>query len=77
MNVSQQNPSIRFVGQADFSSEVLQSDKPVLAVFTAPWSRLCQVLEATLNEVAPACEGRVQVVKSRADDNPGRTLLVV
>ncbi len=77
MNVSQQNPSIRFVGQADFSSEVLQSDKPGLAVFTAPWSRLCQVLEATLKDVVPACDSRVEVVKTLADDNPGRTLLIV
>ena len=37
MNVSQDKPSIRFVGQADFASEVLQSGKPVLAVFTAPY----------------------------------------
>ncbi len=63
MSVSQDKPTIRFVGQADFASEVLQSGKPVLAVFTAPWSRPCQVLEATLNEVVPACNGRVEVVK--------------
>jgi hypothetical protein len=37
MNVSQDKPSIRFVGQADFVSEALQSDKPVLAVFTVPY----------------------------------------
>jgi thioredoxin 1 len=77
MNVSQDKPSIRFVSQADFVSEVLQSGKSVLAVFTAPWSRPRQVLEATLNEVVPACDGRVQVVKINADDNPGRTPLIV
>ncbi len=76
MNVSQK-PSIKFLGQADFASEVLQSGKPVLAVFIAPWSRPCQVLEATLNEVVPACNGRVEVVKTRADDNPRRTSLIV
>jgi thioredoxin 1 len=74
MNVSQDKPSIRFVGQADFASEVLQSGKPVLAVFTAPWSRPCQVLEATLNEVVPACDGRVEVVKINADDQPDLSL---
>ena len=74
MNVSQQESSIRFVGQADFASEVLQAGKPVLAVFTAPWSRPCQVLEATLNEVVPACDGRVEVVKINADDQPDLSL---
>jgi thioredoxin-like negative regulator of GroEL len=77
MKVNQDKPSIRFVGEADFASEVLQAGKPVLAVFIAPRSRACQVLEATLNDVLPACDGRVQVVKTRADDNPGRTPLIV
>ncbi len=74
MNVSQSKPTIRFVGQADFASEVLHSGKPVLAVFIAPWSRPCQVLEATLNEVVPACEGRVEVVKINTDDQPDLSL---
>ena len=74
MNPSQDKAAIRFVGQTDFASEVLQSDKPVLAVFIAPWSRPCQVLEATLNEVVPACDGRVEVVRINADDQPDLSL---
>ncbi len=74
MNPSQDKLTIRFVGQAEFASEVLQSGKPVLAVFTAPWSRPCQVLETTLNEVVPACDGRVEVVKINADDQPDLSL---
>lgn len=74
MNMSQNKPSIRFVGQADFVSETLKSGKPVLAVFMAPWSRPCQVLETTLNEVETACEGRVEVVKINADDQPDLSL---
>jgi len=75
MNASQDKPSIRFVGQADFASEVLQSGKRVLAVFMALWTRLCQVLEATLNEMVPACDGG-GVVKIHPDDNLGRTPLI-
>jgi thioredoxin 1 len=74
MKVDQDKPSIRFVGQTDFALEVLQADKPVLAVFIAPWSRACQVLEVTLNDVLPACDGRVQVVKVNADDQPDLSL---
>ena len=76
MNVSQDKPSIRSVGQADFASEVLQSGKRVLAVFMALWTRLCQVLEATLNEMVPACDGGVGVVKIHPDDNLCRTPLI-
>ena len=74
MKVNQDKPNIRFVEQTDFASEVLKAGKPVLAVFTAPWSRPCQVLEATLNEVVPACGGRVEVVKINADDQPDLSL---
>src|SRR5512134_3942716 len=74
MNPSQDKLTIRFVGQAEFAPEVLQSGKPVLVVFTAPWSRPCQVLETTLNEVVPACDGRVEVVKINADDQPDLSL---
>lgn len=66
--------NLRIVGQADFASAILQSGKPVLAVFIAPWSRPCQVLEATLKEVVSACEGRVEVVKINADDQPDLSL---
>ena len=58
------------VGQADFESEVLQGKLPTLVAFWAPWSRPCQILEATLDEVAATCVGSVKVVKVNADDNP-------
>ncbi len=74
MKMSQDKPSIRSIGQAEFAPKVLQSGKPVLVVFIAPWSRPCQVLEATLNEVLPACGGRVEVVKINADDQPDLSL---
>jgi thioredoxin 1 len=72
--VSQEKPNLRFVGQTDFASEVLQSGKPVLAVFTAAWSRPCQVLEATLKELVPACDGQVEIVRINADDQPDLSL---
>jgi hypothetical protein len=37
MNISQDKPSIGFIGQAGFTSEVLQSGKPVLGVFTTSY----------------------------------------
>ncbi len=74
MNKTQNSPNVRTVTQAEFASAVLQSSKPVLVVFLAPWSRPCQVLEATLNDVLPACDGRVEIVKINADDQPDLSL---
>ncbi len=61
--MSQSKPRIEFVGEADFASEVLQSGRPVLAVFWAPWSRPCRILDPILEEVASSCGGRVKVVR--------------
>jgi thioredoxin 1 len=74
MNADQSKTSFRVIGDAEFASEVLQSSKPVLVVFWAPWSRPCLVLEATLSEVQTACAGRVEVVKINADDQPDLSL---
>jgi thioredoxin 1 len=74
MNADQSKTSFRFIGDADFASKVLQSSTPVLVAFWAPWSRPCQVMEATLNEVEAACAGRVEIVKINADDQPDLSL---
>lgn len=74
MNMSPNKLNLRTVGHADFASAVLQSGKPVLAVFTAPWSRACQVLEATFAEVVAACDGQAEFVKINADDHPDLSL---
>ena len=62
--------TIADVGEADFESEVLRSNQPVLVAFWAPWSRPCHILDPALDEVAAVCAGRVKVVKVNADDNP-------
>ena len=61
---------MKFVRDANFNSQVLQSASPILVAFWAPWSKPCQVIEPVLLEVAQACAGRVEVVKINADDNP-------
>jgi thioredoxin len=54
---------------ASFEAEVLKSKQPVLVVFTAPWSRPCQVLDPILQELARDWTGRVKVVSVNADDS--------
>ncbi len=74
MNRKGNKSPIAEIGEADFESEVLRSNQPVLVAFWAPWSRPCQVVAAALNEVAAACAGRVKIVKVNADDNPDLSL---
>jgi thioredoxin 1 len=63
-------PAIVVVTGASFEAEVLRSERPVLALFCAPWSQPCGSLEADLTQVAAACCRRVKVVKVNADENP-------
>ncbi len=63
------------VGEADFDTEVLKSKLPVLAAFWSPWSHPCQIIEATLEQVAAACGAKAKVVKVNADSNPALSFL--
>jgi thioredoxin 1 len=53
-----------------FEAEVLRSKLPVLVAFYAPWSRPCQIILSSLDEVVAACSGWAKVMRINADDNP-------
>ena len=74
MNLTHTNLSFRFVGEANFQSQVLQSRSTVLVAFWAPWSKPCHVIDPVLLEVAQTCAGQIEVVKVDADDNPNLSL---
>jgi thioredoxin len=59
----------------NFKTEVLESRRPVLVEFWAPWSRPCQVMDSVLQELASAWAGKVKVVKVNADDSLDLSLL--
>jgi len=63
------------IGEANFEAEVLKAQQPILAAFSAAWSRPCHVLDSVLDEVASACAAKVKVVRINADDNPDLSLL--
>jgi thioredoxin len=74
MNTNQDRPPNLEIGEANFEWEVLKSKRPVLVVFSAPWSRPCHILESVLDEVAAACAATVKVVRVNADNNPDLSL---
>ncbi|MFF6776138.1 thioredoxin [Streptomyces sp. NPDC012637] len=58
------------VTDADFETEVLGADLPVLVEFTADWCGPCRQLAPVLSAVAEEEAGRLKVVQIDADTNP-------
>ena len=54
---------------ADFDSQVLQSEEPVLVDFWAQWCGPCKMIAPALDELAQAYAGRAKVVKVDIDQN--------
>ena len=61
--------SIIEVTDANFQAEVIESEKPVLVDFWAPWCGPCRVVAPVLQEIA-AERDDLRIVKLNTDDNP-------
>lgn len=59
------------VDEANFDREVLQSDRPVLVDFWAPWCAPCHMVAPTIDALAREQGPSLKVVKVNVDDNPG------
>jgi thioredoxin 1 len=57
------------VTDASFEGDVLQSDRPVVVDFWAPWCGPCRVVSPILEDLASQHE-RVKFLKLNVDDNP-------
>jgi len=55
---------------ANFEQEVLQSEKPVLVDFWAPWCGPCRAVGPVVEDLAEVYKGLVKVGKINIDDNP-------
>lgn len=56
------------VTDASFQTEVLQSDKPVVVDFWAPWCGPCRVIGPILDKLAGEYEGRLTIAKVNTDE---------
>ena len=54
----------------NWETEVVQSDKPVLVDFWAPWCGPCRALGPTIDKLADSYAGKVKVGKLNTDDHP-------
>ena len=57
------------VTDADFETEVLKSDIPVLVDFWAPWCGPCKSMLPIIDELTTEYEGKVKIVKVNVDES--------
>jgi thioredoxin 1 len=62
--------AITDVTDDNFQAEVIESDKPVLVDFWAPWCGPCRIVHPVLEQIAAERGEDLKIVKLNTDENP-------
>lgn len=62
------NANVVVLNADNWDTEVVQSEKPVMVDFWAPWCGPCRMLSPTVDRIADQFAGRVKVGKLNTDD---------
>jgi thioredoxin 1 len=62
--------SVLTITKDNFTQEVMNSDKPVLIDFWAPWCGPCRMVGPTVDQVAEETLSTAKVVKVNVDEQP-------
>jgi thioredoxin 1 len=58
------------ISDSSFDAEVMQSEKPVMVDFWAPWCGPCKAIGPIVEELAGQFGDKVKFAKCNVDDNP-------
>jgi len=61
---------VRDLSEAGLDDELLQSEKPVIVDFRAPWCGPCRAMSPAVEAAAQKLAGEAKVFKLNVDDNP-------